>query len=502
MSDDRLSFPAPQLRRRVARGAIVNGVYLSVAEGLVLVQGLVVSILLGPRAIGLYGIVAATAVTIAQLRRVGIDEAFVAQDEPDQAVEFQRAFSLDLAFSSLFAVVIVLAAPVVAVVYGDWRLLPLTAAVAYLPIAFALQAPTWVLARRMDFVRQRRLLAVVPVVTFVVTVPLAAAGAGVWSLVIGPFVGNAAGAVAAIRASPYRLALRFDRDARRRYIRFSWPVFTVSLLVLVQQQGQVLAFDTWGGLAAAGYITMAATLTRYADRADLIIGATIYPAICAVRDRIGTLEELFVKSSRLTLAWSLPLCAGFVLFSPDFVAFVLGHEWDGATVLLQGLGAAAGLQQIGFIWFTFYRARGETTPYLIEFSILTGSFLALAIPGLFIFGAGGFVWGRLLAVGIGLGVRRHYVRRLLPNVSLAALGARALAPVLAGGAAAAALRLALWGGSRGATQAVAEVVLFLAVTAAATWALERKLLAEALDYLRRRRDVADPGPTLVGPVAS
>jgi O-antigen/teichoic acid export membrane protein len=502
VSDERLSFPAPQLRRRVARGAIVNGVYLSIAEGLVLVQGLVVTVVLGPRQMGLSGIVAATAVTIAQLRRVGIDEAFVAQDEPDQEVEFQRAFSLDLAFSSFFALVILLAAPIVAVIYGDWRLLPLTAAVAYLPIAFALQAPTWVFARRMDFVRQRRLLAVVPIVTFVVTVPLAAAGAGVWSLIIGPFVGSVAGAVVAIRASPYRLTLRFDRDARRRYVRFSWPVFAVSLLVLVQQQGQVLAFDTWGGLTAAGYITMAATLTRYADRADLIIGSTIYPAICAVRDRIETLEELFVKSSRLTLAWSLPLCAGFVLFSPDFVTFVLGDEWEGATVLLQGMGAAAGLQQIGFIWFTFYRARGQTGPYLVEFSILTGSFLALAVPGLFLFGAAGFVWGRLIGVAIGLGVRRHYVRRLLPNVSLAALGVRALAPILAGGAAAAALRLALWGGSRGAAQAVAEIALFLAVTAAVTWALERELLAEAVDYLRRRRESTDSGAPLVDPVAS
>jgi arabinofuranan 3-O-arabinosyltransferase len=38
----------------------------------------------------------------------------------------------------------------------------------------------------MDFARQRLLQGVVPVVTFVVTVPLAAAGVGVWSLVIGP----------------------------------------------------------------------------------------------------------------------------------------------------------------------------------------------------------------------------------------------------------------------------------------------------------------------------
>ena len=496
--------PEGPLRRHVARGAIVNGLFLGGTELLVLAQGLIVTVILGPKAIGLYGIVTATAVTIAQLRRVGIDEAFVAQEEADQEAEFQKAFSLDVTFSAIFSGVILLAAPVVAVIYDDWRLLPLTAAVAYLPVAFALQAPTWVFARSMDFMAQRRLLAVVPIVTFLVTVPLAAAGVGVWSLVIGPFAGNVAGVVVAVRASPYSLRLRFDAEARSRYLHFSWPVFATSLLVLGLQQGQLIAFNAWGGLTAAGFITLATTFTRYADRADLVVGATIYPAICAVKDRIGTLEELFVKSTRLTMLWSLPVCAGFILFSADFVDFVLGHDWDGAIVLLQGMGAVVGLQQIGFIWFTFYRARGETRPHAIETGVIFAGFLAFAVPGLALWGAAGFVWGRILGVAIALGLRRWYVKRLLPGVELFTLGARALVPVAAGAAAAYALRLALWGGSRSAAQAVAEVVLFVLGTAAATWALERPLLAEARDYVRRRREgvQADPTAPLGEPVAS
>ena len=282
MSEERLSFPRPELRRRTARGAIVNGLFLGGAEALVLVQGLIVTVLLGPHAIGLYGIVTTTAMTIVALKRVGIDEAFVQQSEAGQEEEFQRAFTLELALSAAFALAIAASAPLVSSVYGDDRLLWLTLAVAYLPLAFALQAPTWIFFRRMDFVRQRLLQAIVPVVTFCVTVPLAASGVGVWSLVIGPFVGNLAGCIAAIAVSPYRLKLRFDRDARKRYFAFSWPIFVNAVALLVVQQGQVLAFDLDGGLAAAGYITIAFTLTRYADRADQIVATTIYPAICAV----------------------------------------------------------------------------------------------------------------------------------------------------------------------------------------------------------------------------
>ena len=89
------------------------------------------------------------------------------------------------------------------------------------------------------------------------------------------------------------------------------------------------------GLAAAGYITLAATLTRYIDRADQIITATIYPAICAIQNQRKALEELYLKSNRATLMWVLPYAAGIVLFAPDLVSFVLGDQWEPAVVLLE-----------------------------------------------------------------------------------------------------------------------------------------------------------------------
>ena len=60
-------------------------------------------------------------------------------------------------------------------------------------------------------------------------------------------------------------------------MRFSWPVFATSLAALAVAQGQVALFGlSSDGLAAAGWITLAATLTRYADRADQIVATTIY----------------------------------------------------------------------------------------------------------------------------------------------------------------------------------------------------------------------------------
>ena len=490
---DRLGFPVDELRQRTTRGAVLNGAFVGGGELLLLVQGIVVTAILGPVAIGLYGAVSATAVTITGLKRVGIDEEFVRQSEPEQEEEFQRAFTLDLSLSLLLAFVIAAAAPFVALAYGDDRLLALTLAVSYLPVAFSLQAPTWIFFRRMDFLRQRLLQAIVPVVTFAVTVPLAAAGVGVWSLVIGPFVANATAAAAAIAVSPYRLRIRRDRATWSRYLRFSWPIFVSVFALLVVLQGQVLAFDLADGLAAAGFITLAATLTRYADRVDRILASTIYPAICAVQDRPATLAELYVKSNRLGLAWVVPFCGGIVLFAPDLVEFVLGDDWEPAVGLLQGMAVAAGLQQLGYNWFSFYRATGNSRPQAVESVVMMGAFLLLAVPALFAWGFDGFVGGRIAGAVLVLAVRRHFVRALLPGVGLGRLALRALAPVGGAAAAVVAVRLALWGG-REPGQALAEILLFAAATAGLTWLLERGLLREAGAYLRRAPASA-PVPT-------
>ncbi len=484
MTEERLPFPRTELRRRTARGVVVNAAFRGGSEAIVLAQGLIVTVLLGPAAIGLYGIVTTTAMSVVELRRAGIEEAFVQQSDARQELEFQRAFSLELIVGLAFSLLLAALAPLVALAYGDDELLLLMLAVAYLPIAFALQAPTWIFLRRMDFVRVRIVQAVLPVVSFVVTVPLAFAGVGVWSLVIGPFVGHVAAVAVGVGMSPYQIRLRFDRAAWTHYVRFSWPILVSAGALLFVQQGQVFLFDLDGGLVAAGYITLAVTLMRLAERADQIVAATIYPAICAVRDQTKTLEEVFVKSNRLTLMWVLPLCVGAILFAPDLVTFVLGEEWRPATILIQGLAGAAALQQLGFNWVSFYRARGNPRPQATESAVMVGSFLGLAVPGLLVLGPSGFVAGRVSSAALVLGVRRRFVRRLLPAVSLLRLGLRGAAPVAAGALAALLVRAAPWQGGRSLAAAILELVVFLGVTALVTWRAERPLLREVLGHVR------------------
>ena len=217
---------------------------------------------------------------------------------------------------------------------------------------------------------------------------------------------------------------------------------------------------------------------------------TIYPAICAIRGRTAALAELFVRSNRATLLWTLPAAAGIVLFSQALVDHVLGRAWDPAVPLMQGLAVAAALQQVGFNWFSFYRAHGESRPGAIEAGAGAAAFLAFAVPGLIAAGFTGFVVGRCAGVLVQLGVRARYVRALLPSVRARDVLARPLVPVALGVAAVVALRLVPgWSGDTGAA-ALAEIALFAAVVAGASVALERDLLRELAAALGGRGALA------------
>src|SRR5260370_40131238 len=104
----------------------------------------------------------------------------------------------------------------------------------------------------LELGRQRRLQAVDPVVAFLVTVGLAVAGAGYWSLVVGTVAGCWAGAAAALRASPYPLAWRRDRSSLREYASFSWPLFVATLTPVVTAQASRVAAPARRGLGAGG----------------------------------------------------------------------------------------------------------------------------------------------------------------------------------------------------------------------------------------------------------
>ena len=474
------------LRQLAARGVLINAAFQVGFAGLGLVQRFAVAAFLTTAEFGLWGIVLIVVLTLSWLKEVGISDKYVQQDEPDQELAFQKAFTLELLYTGGFCLFVLASLPLFAVIYGTSDIVLPAAVVTLSLIGGALQAPIWISFRSMRFVRQRTLEAINPVLGTVIMVSLAAAGAGYWSIVAGMVIGSFAAAAAAIATSPYPLRLRYDRGTLRSYVRFSGPLLFAAVAGLVIVQGTMVVGSIEVGLAGLGALTLASSLLAFSERIDQLITRTIYPAICAVADRRELLYEAFVKSNRLALIWGLPFGIGMALFADDLVHFVLGDRWDLAVPLLQALGITTALRQVAFNWSTFFNALGRTAPQAVSAAVLVGVFAAVTVPAMFAWGLDGFIVGTVASLVVELVVREVYLRRLFPGFRMVALIARALLPVVPGALLVLGLR-ALESGPREPAYAVLELAAFIACTAAATFARERPLVREILGYLRGDR---------------
>ncbi len=472
------------LRHRVARGTIVNSLYLLFVNALTIVQGLLAARLLGAAEYGLWGLLLIIFGTLSYLGSVGLNDKYIQQDHSDQQAAFQVAFTLQAVLCTFLALIALVAVPLSALLYDAPEiLLPgLLTALAMPLIAF--ETPVWVFYRRMDFARTRLLASVRPVVMFVVTIPLAAAGLGFWSLVIGSIAGVVAGAVAAVLVSPHKLRLRYERGAVREYTSFSWPVLVSSLMSVVTFQVPAAIVSRTIGAAGIGAITLTAQITQYTRRVDQVVTHALYPAICAVRDRRDLLFESFSKSNRLAVLWGFPVGVGVSLFAGELVIFVLGEQWELAVPLIQVLGLAAAIDQIGFNWTAFARARGETRILAVQSGLVFVAVLGVGVPLVLLHGLSGYAMGIAAGTLVALGVRLVYLTRLFPALDLVNHVLGAIAPTAVAAGAVLVSRATLPSGG-GAIRTTAELLAYLAIALVTTWGTERDLLKEAVGYLRR-----------------
>jgi len=479
-----LAVKGGSLRAHAARGTIINGAFDVGVGVLGLVRGFIVAGLVSAHDYGVWGILVIAFGTLSWLKQFGVPEKYVQQDEPDQELAFQRAFTIEAMANIAFAVVLLAAIPLAVVVYGQHAIVAPALVLALVIPAYALQAPLWVFYRRMDFVRQRTLQAVDPVVSFVVTVVAAALGAGYWSFLAGLLAGGWINALLILRASPYPLRWRYDAATLRSYASFSWPLFVVGISGVLVAQGSIIAASQHLGLAGVGAIALATTIGQMADRVDGMISLALYPAICAIAEKTELLFETFVKANRLALMWGVPFGAGVALFAADLVHHVIGDRWAFAIDLIRLVAVATAINQIAFNWHSYFRARSQTRPLAVAAVLSVVFYAGLPIPLLLTHGLSGYGWGVVGVAGLQLVVRAYYLGKLFGRFSMLAHTVRALAPTVLPAAAILAWRAA-GVADRTSAEAFGELLAYLALTVLATVALERDLLRELRGYLRR-----------------
>src|SRR5437868_12747425 len=124
------------LRAHAARGTLINSGFQIGLAGLGMLRRVVIAAFLTREEFGIWGIIVTTLITLSWLKQLGIADKYVQQDEPDQELAYQKAFTLEFLISIAFFVLIVIVMPVYAVAYGHTEIiLPGVLVAASVPIS-------------------------------------------------------------------------------------------------------------------------------------------------------------------------------------------------------------------------------------------------------------------------------------------------------------------------------------------------------------------------------
>jgi len=467
------------LRTAMTRGVAWNAAFQAFATVVQMIRGVLIAALVAPEEYGLWGGVLAVIGAAGVLKQIGILEAYLADEDEDGARSFRAAFTLELGVNALLTVAIVVAAPLMALVYDDVEMLWLLLATVPMAPAIVLQAGMWPLMKDLQFGRLRLLQTIEPLLGTAVMVALAVADLGAWSLVVGGSVGAWATALLAVRACPFPLRPTRDVAHLRSRLRISAPVAVATGSGAVVLLGSIVAAELLVGTAAVGAITLASTIALAAQRLDAAVGDAVLPAISLRRDDPALLREAFGKANRMSLLWAGPFGAACALFPTTLVHSVLGERWAPMIPVLRWFGIAVVLGHVGVNLWQFLLVRGRSRALIGLSLVQLASLVVFIVPLLAWREVEGYGIALTLSAAAALAARAWIARALFPGLSMTDHSARALAPTLA--AVAVTLGLA-------AIDVPVEprIAAFAAIVVAVVALLERRLVREAAGYLLGR----------------
>lgn len=397
---------------------------------------LVLARLLAPADFGIVALGASFVMALGFFAELGLSSGLVLA-APDRARE-ETTLMLMVLGGTAMAVVGAALSPLAQAVFDIHRLAPvmavMSASLALTPVAWFYDA---LLQRELEF-RPRFLGQAAQVLTYgAVAIGLAAAGAGVWSIVAGQLVSVAVQAATFARLAPYRVRPRLRTGRAREVVGDSWGFAAQGALLFLRQNLDYYAVGALAGARQLGFYSVAYRLGEVPTTAVAEPTARVtFPAFAQRRARqedAGILTA-YLTSLRMVTLVAFPLGILLSVSAEPLTLTLLGDRWRGMIGPLAVLGLWGVVRVVEAMAGWLLNSYGETR----LMATLSLTILVVQAPALFLAAAYGDIttvaWvmlaERTLTVlaliacaraRAGVSLRDH-ARALLPAVSGAALG--------------------------------------------------------------------------------
>lgn len=377
---------------------------------------------------------------------LGMGAALVYEQEEGITDRVQVAFTANIAVTAVLATVALVGSPLIA---SFFDLPGYTNLFRCLAIVVALSGATtipWALfMRAMDFKRRAVVEVARDLTRFGVTLGLALAGFGAWSVMIGLISAYAVWMSFTWTFIRFRPALRWNARIVKELFSYAWRMAGTRLLGVLSLNGDYLIV---GNRAAAGQYPLyyqAFRLPEFVMGAQLnAMSAVLFPMYARIRSE-GTMamRDALYRALRLVALFSIPVGLGLALVARDAISFMYGVDSAIAVRTMEILSLTGCVIGLGYATGDLLFAIGR--PGLMV--RINGVMVPVMLGAMWVVAPHGIVW--VATVHLIVAVVFTFIRQLVVNRIVEAQVARiasSLGPALivAGCVVALALPVRLW----------------------------------------------------------
>ena len=428
-----MSKEPPSLKLRTARTLKWNTIDRLSQQVALAVIGVVLANLLSKEAYGLTGVIGMFQAFAIVFVDSGFGAALLQKKEATER-DYSTVFWFNFGVSVAIYIILWLAAPMIAAIFGSNELIPLSR-VMFISFIFSALGivQTNRLMRRMD-VRQVAFSNLAGLaVSGTVGIWMAVTGWGVWALVwqaVSLSFVKTAWLWIAVR---WRPLLVFSRESMRQVWKVGVGVFSSSLLNTFFLNLYTFVIGIWS-LGMLGVYTQADKWSKMGTASiSQIITATFVPLLSRFQDDAANFHRYMRRVDRFAAFTVFPAMAGLAMVATPLFHTLFGTRWDAAIPLFQILAVRGIFIIFISVYNNFLLAAGRAKALVVVETVKDVSMLVALGITIFFGTVEALVWGQLVAAVVtwvfvlfltsrqtGLGVGQMLADMSLPAVICAA----------------------------------------------------------------------------------
>jgi O-antigen/teichoic acid export membrane protein len=293
------------------------------------------------------------------LHDLGVGAALIYEREKPGLAD--TAFWLGMGIALILFVATWMVAPLAAAFFNDERAVAVTRVLAFTFPLNALSNVHYALLRK-ELAFHRKF---VPDFTKAISkgalsIVLALAGFGAWSLIIGQVGGTAVSTIAYWRMMPWRPTLRFAPGLARTLLSYGVTIVLVNCIAVLVSNMDYLLIGRFLGAAALGIYTLAFRIPELVIMQFCYVVATvIFPVYAKMSEDTRALSHGFLATTRYVSMVTVPMGLGLALVAEPFVLTFLTERWAEAVPVMRAIAIYALILSLDYHAGDVYKAQGR-----------------------------------------------------------------------------------------------------------------------------------------------